>query len=482
MGDANSKEEDLNPSVNDDFMNQVTRAFDNETKELITSLIDEVSATIEKPTGENKKNKEQKIKPDNIHELTMEDLEKEVMQNNYQYEEEMIDDISGSIAKQINNQLNETLGTKEIEVTNGKKNYKRFIKPAIILISLIVLFGCFFLFTTPGQNLMVKLTADYISSRVNYEDGAADLPGLEQDEIVEVPTDITQLTENEVNLNAEEGEARSEEYATNILLLGEEAIGSDGARGRTDLIMIATLNTRDKSLKLTSLMRDSYVQIPGYRDNKLNSAYATGGIDLLYQTIEMNFDIKIDGYCMVGFDDFEEIIDELGGVNIYITEREANYLNANNYITEIKNRNLVEGMNTLNGDQALGYCRIRDVGTADKEYNDFGRTSRQRVLLNAIFEKYKEKNLIDLMLIINRLLPKVTTNLTSNDFANYMKIAYNIGLNEIQDLRIPADGTYQSTYIRDMSVIIPNLSENVKILHEFVFGENDDTKQETEMK
>ena len=329
---------------------------------------------------------------------------------------------------------------------------------------------------------MVKLTADYISSRVNYEDGAADLPGLEQDEIVEVPTDITQLTENEVNLNAEEGEARSEEYATNILLLGEEAIGSDGARGRTDLIMIATLNTRDKSLKLTSLMRDSYVQIPGYRDNKLNSAYATGGIDLLYQTIEMNFDIKIDGYCMVGFDDFEENIDELGGVNIYITEREANYLNANNYIIEIKNRNLVEGMNTLNGDQALGYCRIRDVGTADKEYNDFGRTSRQRVLLNAIFEKYKEKNLIDLMLIINRLLPKVTTNLTSNDFANYMKIAYNIGLNEIQDLRIPADGTYQSTYIRDMSVIIPNLSENVKILHEFVFGENDDTKQETEMK
>lgn len=480
MSDMKQKEEEFEPSMNEDFVKQITKAFDYETKELITSLIDEVSATVETPSENKKTNQEKRAKKENRHDITMEDLENEVMQNNYQYEEGMFDDINGSIAKQINNQMNETLGTKETEEASGHKNFKRFIKPAIVALSLIVLLACFFFFTKPGQNIILKFTADYISSRVNYEDGTKDLPGQEIDEIVEVPNDITQLNDNEVELNAQEGAARSEEYATNILLLGEEDIESSGARGRTDLIMIATLNTKEKSLKLTSLMRDSYVQIPGYKDNKLNSAFATGGIDLLYKTIEMNFDIKIDGYCMVGFDDFEEIIDELGGVNIYITDREANYLNTNNYITDISNRNLVVGENHLNGDQALGYCRIRDVGTAEKEFNDFGRTSRQRTLLNAIFEKYKEKNLIDLLLIINRLLPKVTTDITSTDFANYMRKAYSIGLKEIQDLRIPADGTYQSTYIRDMSVIIPNLTENVKILHEFIFGENDKTGEEIE--
>ena len=477
MGDMKQEEGEVNSINNDDLMNQITKAFENETKELITNLMDEVSATKETPNLEDKLRDQLKtsnireghLKEDKMHEMTMEELEDKVMQNNYVYDEDMIDDINGSIAEQISNQLDETLGTKEPKLSTEKR-WKRFLKPVLIIISCVVLLSCFLLFTKPGQNLIIKITANYISSRVNYADGTNDLPADELDEKDQIATDITQLKEDEINLNAEDGTARHEEYATNILLLGEEAIESSGARGRTDLIMIATLNTKDKSIKLTSLMRDSYVQIPGFRDNKINSAYATGGIDLLYRTIELNFDIKLDGYCLVGFDDFEEIIDELGGVKIYLTKSEANYLNQTNYITQGSNRNLVEGMNRLNGDQALGYCRIRYVGTADKEFNDFGRTSRQRTLLNALFEQYKEKNLFDLLIIMNRLLPKVTTDLTSEQIANYMQKAYSIGLKEIQDLRIPADGTYQSTYVRDMSVLIPDLSKNVKILHEFIFG------------
>ena len=112
------------------------------------------------------------------------------------------------------------------------------------------------------------------------------------------------------------GEGRREEGVYNILLLGEEAIDSGSARGRTDLIIIATLNTNQKAIKLTSLMRDTLVQIPGFKDNKLNSAYEKGGVDLLYETIALNFDIRLDGCALVNFENFEKIIDRLGGLEI----------------------------------------------------------------------------------------------------------------------------------------------------------------------
>ena len=112
--------------------------------------------------------------------------------------------------------------------------------------------------------------------------------------------------------------SRTEDYITNILLLGEENMDSYGANGRTDLMIIATIDTKNDVIKLTSLMRDMLVSLPGYDDNRLNAAYAKGGIDLLYATIERNFNITVDGYMLVGFDDFESVVDILGGVDIEV--------------------------------------------------------------------------------------------------------------------------------------------------------------------
>lgn len=263
--------------------------------------------------------------------------------------------------------------------------------------------------------------------------------------------------------------ARQEEGVINILLLGEEAIASGGGRGRTDLMIIATLNANTKEVKLTSLMRDLLVQIPGNKDNKLNAAYEIGGVPLLYETIELNFDIKLDGYALVGFSDFEKIINKLGGVTITLTEAEADYLRRTNYIDDPLNRNVIAGTWELNGGQALGYCRIRYVATNDKQTDDYGRTSRQRVVLNAIFDKYKTKSLPELVLLLNDILPLITTDIKKEDFEQYLRVGVNMGLTDIKNLRIPVKNSFEDGFVRKMSVLIPDLQKNIDELHKFVF-------------
>lgn len=412
----------------------------------------------------------------NVAEIKLnEDIEDIKKLNEQDVSDDMIvDDITKSLAKL--EEEDPAPAVTEGETIDEKQKMKLWKKIAIpvgcVLMTILLLF-LFVRFTKPGQNLAIKVGAMFAASRTTYDDGSELVEQVVEDEIEEdekVIVELPVVQEDEVDLKAEEGTARHEDYAVNILLLGEEAIDSGTSRGRTDLMIIASLNTKDKSIKLTSLMRDMYVQIPGHLDNKLNSAYATGGIPLLYETIELNFDLKLDGYILVGFNDFEKIIDLMDGVDISLTKTEANWLNTTNYISNPSFRNVVAGANHMNGNQALGYCRIRSVGTAAKEYNDFGRTSRHRIVLEAIFNKYKSLDLWDLAMIANSCLPMVTTDLDAGEIETYLKIALDIGLNQLEQNRIPADGTFENANIRKMSVIVPDLQKNVTILHEFIFG------------
>lgn len=443
---------------------------------------EEKEDTVTTETSENKSNEadEEKKLVENISNSIAEQVNDSLMELNDTQEEEKSNSADHNEDEEYSNHIEESQSLEEKSSVKskylylGKLKIPRFLRPALIVLASILVLGVFLVCTKPGQYIIFKVAADYVTGRMEYNDGSEDVLLEEVDEVEELATDITQLKEEDIKLNADEGVMRNEDYAINILLLGEEAIDAGTSRGRTDLIMIATLNTKQKSMKLTSIMRDTYVQIPGYKDNKINASYQFGGIELLYETIELNFDVQIDGYCLVGFDSFEEIIDALGGIDIEINGAEAEWLNTTNYITEESNKNLVAGVNHMNGDQALGYCRIRQVGTIGKEYDDFGRTSRQRTVLNAIFEKYKELSLIDLMVIANQIFPMVKTDITSDEMTKYMQTAYNIGIKEIENYRIPAAGTYRSTYVRSMSVLIPNLSENVTILHEYIFGKEDE--------
>ena len=262
--------------------------------------------------------------------------------------------------------------------------------------------------------------------------------------------------------------------------MGEEAIRSNGARGRTDLIMIATINAKDKTLKLSSLMRDMYVQIPGHEDNKLNSAYSKGGASLLVDTVELNLKIKIDGYILVNFEGFEQIIDRLGGVEVSLTEEEAQYLRTHNYISNPAYRNVVAGKQIFNGNQTLGYCRVRYVPTADGLHNDFGRTARQRTVLNQLFQKYKTHNFVQLATILYDCLPFVTSDISKDDMTKLLEMVVEERILTLQMNQVPAKGTYSDTYIGKMSVIVVNWAENARILQDFIFGPEETELEATE--
>jgi len=179
---------------------------------------------------------------------------------------------------------------------------------------------------------------------------------------------------------------------------------------------------------------------------------------------------------LVGFDTFEDIIDKLGGVTITLTGNEADYLNSTNYISKEEYRHVITGTQVLNGNQALGYCRIRYVATGDHELNDFGRTSRQRIVLNAIYEKYKTKSLPELALLANSILPDITTDLSKEQFTSYLKELTEIKENDLMTLRIPADNMYDVGTVRGMSVLIPDMKENTALLQNFIDEGNEDKK------
>lgn len=188
----------------------------------------------------------------------------------------------------------------------------------------------------------------------------------------------------------------------NVLLVGADSRQGTNS-GNTDVMMLVSLNKKTKELKLVSFLRDSYLYIEGKNNSyctKLNAAFSMGGPECLLQTIENNYKIEIDNYVMVNFESFKSIIDAMGGVTVDVQKYEADY----NY-TKFK-ISLPYGENvTLNGEQALCFCRIRGCD-AD---GDVSRTRRQRQVIEAIIDRVTSASVSDLNKYIDILLPYVET-------------------------------------------------------------------------
>jgi len=348
----------------------------------------------------------------------------------------------------------ETQSKRESDKKAAKKVWKKRI--IIALVAAGVLLGACFSY------------AYYLLNKMDYDKGNRQLKEeyFEQDEMAQ---GLEEMAPEDV-VWEERVLARHEENVINILLVGEEAINDGGNRGRTDSIMIATIHVKEKTLKLTSIMRDLYVQIPGYSDNKINAAYHIGGMPLLMETVNQNFDLQLDGYVKVDFDSFEKVIDALGGVEITLTQKEADYLNRTNYISNPKYRNVKAGTQVLNGNQTLGYARIRYVKT-ETEANDFGRTLRHRNVMNALFKKYQSKSIVELFTLLPDILELITTDMTKTTILEYVYLAVTLKPEELQTMRIPVDTGYRAARIRGMAVLVPDtLDENVEALHSFLFG------------
>lgn len=255
----------------------------------------------------------------------------------------------------------------------------------------------------------------------------------------------------------------------NILLIGSDS-RDPKVRGRSDAILIMSVNKKKEKIVLTSLLRDIYLDIPGKSSNRINAAYAMGGAKLLIETIEHNFRINIDKYISVDFYAFMDIIDALGGVTIEVSEEEVPYINSsvreiNNLLKEDSSKDIIttSGKLLLNGKQTLGFSRIRYLGT------DFARTARQREVLEQVFYKLKKSRISNIVNILNVVLPKVTTNFTENEIISHiLNIPDYLGY-DFEQLRIPLNGSYKNANIKKMAVLVIDFEENIKELQNMIY-------------
>ncbi|MEH7251629.1 LCP family protein [Neobacillus niacini] len=263
-------------------------------------------------------------------------------------------------------------------------------------------------------------------------------------------------SESDVNNVVYAFEGKKDQYgATNILLLGSDARGKEKARA--DTIMIAHYNENKGTYKLTSIMRDSYVNIPGHGKHKINSAFMRGGPDLMRKTIKENFDIDLQYYAIVDFEGFVQLIDEAfpKGVEINVEKRMEEYI-------EVP---LDPGLQRLNGEQMLSFVRFRHDAIGD-----FGRVKRQQQALQAIGEQLSSIQTIPkLPKLIGVVTPYINTNMDTGDILFMSKDFLSKDRGNIETFRIPIDKGYADKSVKgEGDVLELDLELNKKAFHQFL--------------
>jgi len=257
----------------------------------------------------------------------------------------------------------------------------------------------------------------------------------------------------------------------NILLIGTDG-RTENDTGRSDTMVLLSINSLTRELTLTSFMRDMYVAIPNYGYDKLNASYSYGGASLLVDTIEENFSIRIDDCMIIDFTSFINMVDAVGGVDITVSDSEAQAINdiliseVNEIAGDDRMSDLLSngGDFRLNGKQALSYSRIRYVGDAD-----FERTQRQRYVINSIIDRLKTPNLFRIGNFASTTASEITTNMdTLGLYGLSLQVPFIIGY-DITQQRIPADDTWYYDYANGQSVIMVDYSANTDFLSETIY-------------
>lgn len=253
----------------------------------------------------------------------------------------------------------------------------------------------------------------------------------------------------------------------NILLLGVDARNpDDDTQSRSDSMMLISIDSEHKCVKMTSFLRDSWVYIPS-KDIKqrLNAACSYDGYNGVVDTIEYNFGVDIDGYVVADFEMFKVLVDAVGGVEVDVTEEEANEVT--NHEHRYGNVKLDAGKYKLTGEQALAYCRIRKIDT------DFQRALRQRTVMQAILKSVKSANPIKLLSMISKCAPYIETNL-SNSYLISAGISGLKCINTMVQMRVPFDGTWKYATISGASVISLDADKNKELLIDYIYNKTAD--------
>ncbi len=275
------------------------------------------------------------------------------------------------------------------------------------------------------------------------------------------------------------------EKTVNIALFGIDSRQGNSFKGLSDSIMILSINTGTKKVKLISVMRDSLVPITknGYTSfSKINSAYSRGGPELAIKTLNTVFGLDISEYATVNFSGMAEIVDAVGGVEIEIVQGEMSQVNA--CITDLCFISGIDaegyqlkkaGVQTLNGIQAVGYARVRKATNVEGTTNDYGRTDRQRYVLGQIFNKAKELNIESFINLVKALGPCCETSLSYGEAID-LGISVLLRSPVFEETRVP-DTTYtmRAPTTKAGSVVYYDLNFAAKLIHGFIY---DDIKPE----
>ena len=260
---------------------------------------------------------------------------------------------------------------------------------------------------------------------------------------------------------------------TSVLLIGSDS-RTAGTEGRSDAMILITVSDRTKTVHMTSLLRDMYVDIPGHDGNRLNAAYAYGGPELLMETVNRNFGTEVYHYAVVNFEAFAGLVDAVGGVELELTAEEVQWVNAYlNEYNELRGMPMetdyldtsLSGNIHLNGAQALAYCRNRFIGT------DFARTQRQRNVLSAVMKKLPAAVLTNPGGLADGLFPNLTTNLTQSECVRLALMAGKLLSYDIIQDSLPLDGTYSNATIREMAVLQVDFEQNQAYIRKEIYGE-----------
>ena len=276
------------------------------------------------------------------------------------------------------------------------------------------------------------------------------------------------------------GLATKVDGVVNVLLVGQDSRNEE--RARSDSMIIMSVNKNTNQVTMISLMRDLYVQIPGYSNNKLNSAYAFGGFKLLDDTIAQNFGVNIDYNVEVNFKGFKDIVDTLGGIDIDLNQEEAEYMNSAEFRHDMGKagkkveQTFKEGTNHMDGAAALCYARIRHVGNSDWE-----RTDRQRKVIQLIYSQIRTESWPKLLKIYSSVAKDLTTDMSNLQIISVAFSAYSMGLQDINSYRVPADNTFTNERINRMDVMIPKDWDKTRaLLQSYLYDEDGGAAAEEE--
>lgn len=278
---------------------------------------------------------------------------------------------------------------------------------------------------------------------------------LYHDSIGIVDADDVDPTADEVQIARED---KKNSDVVNVLLVGSDSRDPNAELGRSDSMILVSYNKAENKATALSFLRDTLVEIDGYGQSKLGHTFAYGGVGLTINTINKQFDLDIQDYIIVNFENLVGIIDELGGIPVKLTEEEAEYYRQTGM------PDIHAGTVTLTGSQALAHARNRSLD------NDFGRTGRQRDVLYGIYKKVMEKkDPAAILSLINYCMTQVSTNMGVNELYGIATDVLNAEHLTTQTAAVPKDGTYEFGTYDSMSVLNIDLEANRQYIQELLY-------------